>query len=149
MKIGIATDHRGAEIKKEVIKILKEKGYEINDYSPVNTPTDDYIDFAIATCKAYLNNEVEFGILLCRTGIGMSIAANKIKGIRCAKVATSEEAVLTRFDNNSNVIALNYNYPLDQIIELITTFVESPFSNEERHIRRVEKLAKLEQTDVI
>ena len=149
MKIGIATDHRGAEIKKEVIKILKEKGYEINDYSPVNTPTDDYIDFAIATCKAYLNNEVEFGVLLCRTGIGMSIAANKIKGIRCAKVATTEEAVLTRFDNNSNVIALNYNYPLDQIIELITTFVESPFSNEERHIRRVEKLAKLEQTDVI
>ena len=149
MKIGIATDHRGAEIKKEVIKILKEKGYEIHDYSPVNTPTDDYIDFAIATCKAYLNSEVDFGVLLCRTGIGMSIAANKIKGIRCAKVATTEEAELTRFDNNSNVIALNYNYPLDQIIELITTFVESPFSNEERHIRRVEKLAKLEQTDVI
>lgn len=149
MKIGIATDHRGAEIKKEVIKNLQEKGYEIHDYSPVNTPTDDYIDFAIATCKAYLNNEVDFGVLLCRTGIGMSIAANKIKGIRCAKVATKEEAELTRFDNNSNVIALNYNYPLEQICELIETFVESPFSNEERHVRRVEKLAKLEQTDVI
>jgi len=149
MKIGIATDHRGAEIKKEVIKVLKEKGYEIHDYSPVNTPTDDYIDFAIATCKAYLNKEVDFGILLCRTVIGMSIAANKIKGIRCAKVATKEEAELTRFDNNSNVIALNYNYPLEQLCDLIITFVESPFSNEERHIRRVEKLAKLEQTDVI
>lgn len=149
MKIGIATDHRGAEIKKEVIKILEEKGYEIHDYSPVNTPTDDYIDFAIETCKAYLNNEVDFGVLLCRTGIGMSIAANKIKGIRCAKVATKEEAELTRFDNNSNVIALNYNYSLEQLAELIETFVESPFSNEERHIRRVEKLAKLEQTDVI
>lgn len=79
----------------------------------------------------------------------MSIAANKIKGIRCAKVATKEEAELTRFDNNSNVIALNYNYPLEQICELIETFVESPFSNEERHVRRVEKLAKLELTDVI
>lgn len=148
MKIGIATDHRGAEIKKEVIKILEGHGYEIHDYSPVNTPTDDYIDFAVSTCKAYLNHEVDFGILLCRTGIGMSIAANKIKGIRCAKVATKEEAELTRFDNNSNVIALNYNYPLEQLEELIVTFVSSPFSNEERHIRRVEKLAKLENTDV-
>ena len=149
MKIGIATDHRGAEIKKEVIEILKKRGYEIVDYSPVNTPTDDYIDFAVATCQAYLNNEVDFGVLLCRTGIGMSIAANKIKGIRCAKVATKEEAELTRFDNNSNVIALNYNYSLEQLEELIVTFVESPFSNEERHIRRVEKLSKLEQADVI
>lgn len=148
MRIGIATDHRGAEIKNKVIEVLKKKGYDIHDYSPVNTPTDDYIDFAIATCKAYLSNEVDFGVLLCRTGIGMSIAANKIKGIRCAKVATKEEALLTRFDNNSNVIALNYNYSLNQLEELITTFVESPFSNEERHIRRVEKLAKLEESDV-
>lgn len=148
MKIGIATDHRGVDVKKELIKILKNRGYEIQDYSPVNTPTDDYIDFAVATCEAYLNHEVDFGILLCRTGIGMSIAANKIRGIRCAKVTTKEEAELTRFDNNSNVLALNYNYPLEQLEELIVTFVESPFSNEERHIRRVNKLKELEERNV-
>ena len=148
MKIGIATDHRGTEVKKQIIEILNKHGYKIHDYSPVNTPTDDYIDFAITTCKAYLNHEVDFGILLCRTGIGMSIAANKIKGIRCAKVTTKEEAVLTRFDNDSNVIALNYNYPLEQLEDLIVTFIESPFSNEERHVRRVEKLANLEKSDV-
>lgn len=144
MKIGIATDHRGVEQKKELIKFLTDKGYEIVDLSPVNTPTDDYIDFAVTTCNSYLNKDIEFGILLCGTGIGMSIAANKIKGIRCAKATNPEEAYLTRNDNDANILALSYREDLEVLKEIIITFLETPFSNEERHIRRVNKLKDLE-----
>lgn len=144
MKIGIATDHRGVEQKKELINFLTNKGYEIVDLSPVNTPTDDYIDFAVTTCKSYLNKDINFGILLCGTGIGMSIAANKIKGIRCAKATNTEEAYLTRNDNDANILALSYREDLEVLKEIIITFLETPFSNEERHIRRVNKLKALE-----
>lgn len=144
MKIGIATDHRGVEQKHELIEFLKTKGYEVADLSPVNTPTDDYIDFAVATCNAYLNKEIEFGILLCGTGIGMSIAANKIKGIRCAKASNPEEAYLTRYDNDANILALSYREDIEVLKEIIISFLETSFSNEERHIRRVKKLKDLE-----
>lgn len=144
MKIGIATDHRGVEKKQELIKFLKEKGYEMIDLSPVNTPTDDYIDFAVSTCNSYLNKDIEFGILLCGTGIGMSIAANKIKGIRCAKVSNPEEAYLTRNDNDANILALSYREDVEILKDIIVKFIETPFSNEERHIRRVNKLKDLE-----
>lgn len=144
MKIGIATDHRGVDQKKELISFLKELGYEVVDLSPNNTPTDDYIDFAVTTCQAYLKNDIDYGILLCGTGIGMSIAANKIKGIRCAKVSNSEEAYLTRNDNDANILALSYREDLNQLKDIITTFLETPFSNEERHVRRVNKIKNLE-----
>lgn len=144
MKIGIATDHRGVEQKKELIEFLTSKGYEMIDLSPINTPTDDYIDFAVTTCHSYLNKDIELGILLCGTGIGMSIAANKIKGIRCAKVSNPEEAFLTRNDNDTNILALSYREDLNKLKEIIITFIETPFSNEERHIRRVNKLKELE-----
>lgn len=144
MKIGIATDHRGVEQKKELIKFLNDKGYETVDLSPINTPTDDYIDFAVTTCNSYLNKDIEFGILLCGTGIGMSIAANKIKGIRCAKVSNPEEAYLTRYDNDANILALSYRENVEVLKEIIITFLETSFSNEERHIRRVNKLKDLE-----
>lgn len=145
MKIGIATDHRGVEVKKSLIEFLKGEGYEVVDLSPVNTPTDDYIDFAVATSESFLKKEIDLGILLCGTGIGMSIAANKVKGIRCAKVSTPEEAYLTRFDNDANIIALNYTENLDKLEEIIIKFITTPFSNEERHIRRIEKISALEQ----
>ena len=144
MKIGIATDQRSEKKKKELIEFLTSKGYEMIDLSPINTPTDDYIDFAVTTCHSYLNKDIELGILLCGTGIGMSIAANKIKGIRCAKVSNPEEAFLTRNDNDTNILALSYREDLNKLKEIIITFIETPFSNEERHIRRVNKLKELE-----
>lgn len=144
MKIGIATDHRGVEQKKELIEFLESKGYEVMDLSPVNTPTDDYIDFAVVTCQSYLDKKIDLGILLCGTGIGMSIAANKVKGIRCAKVSNPEEAYLTRNDNDANVLALSYREDINVLKEIITKFIETPFSNEERHIRRINKIKDLE-----
>lgn len=145
MKIGIATDHRGVDHKKTLITFLQQHGYEVIDLSPVNTPTDDYVDFAAITCESYLNHNIDFGILLCRTGIGMSIAANKIKGIRCAKVSNEEEAFLTRNDNDANIIALSYIEEPQVLGGIILKFLETPFSSDERHHRRVNKIIALEE----
>jgi len=145
MKIAIATDHNGVNEKQEIIKYLEEKGIEILDLSTDNTPTDDYPDFAFRVAKSVINNECNFGLLLCGTGIGMSIAANKVKGIRCAHVSNVEEAYHTRVDNDANVIALSYKNDLCNILEMIDKFINTPFSNEERHIRRINKIKEFEE----
>lgn len=145
MKIAIATDHNGVNEKQEIIKYLEEKGIEILDLSTDNTPTDDYPDFAFRVAKSVINNECNFGILLCGTGIGMSIAANKVKGIRCAHVSNVEEAYHTRVDNDANMIALSYKNDLSNILEMIDKFINTPFSNEERHIRRINKIKEFEE----
>lgn len=145
MKIAIATDHNGVNEKQEIIKYLEEKGIEILDLSTDNTPTDDYPDFAFRVAKSVINNECNFGILLCGTGIGMSIAANKVKGIRCAHVSNVEEAYHTRVDNDANMIALSYKNDLFNILEMIDKFINTPFSNEERHIRRINKIKEFEE----
>lgn len=145
MKVGIATDHNGVIQKQSIIKYLTGEGYEVIDYSKDNTPTDDYPDFAEIVAKKVLAKEVDFGILLCGTGIGMSIAANKIKGIRCGHVASNDQAFLARNHNDANIIALSYLENPDNLNEWIKTFLESPFSPDERHARRVGKINKLEE----
>lgn len=144
MKIAIASDHRGVKYKEEIISYLKEKGHEIIDCSPVNNPPDDYPDFAIKTCKKVVNKEAEMGILICRTGIGMSIAANKVKGIRCAKVDSVEDAILCRNDNGANVMTFNYTKDMSLIKKMIDAFMSAEIMNDERHIRRVNKIMKYE-----
>ena len=136
MKIAIATDHNGVEQKKEIIKILNE--YEFLDKSPVNTSTDDYPDFAFKVANSIVNKEAEFGILLCGTGIGMSIAANKVKGIRCAHCSNLDQAFLARSHNNANVIALSEK--TTDYKEIIDTFLTTNFSDEEKRHRRVEMI---------
>ena len=143
MKIGIATDHNGVEQKLDLIYFLNDLGYEVVDYSKDNNPVDDYPDYAKRVADA-IGKEISLGILMCGTGIGMSIAANKVKGIRCAKVSNDEEAFLARQHNNANIIALSYKMPMDELKECIKKFVETPFSNEERHVRRVNKINDLE-----
>lgn len=143
MKISIATDHNGVDQKKEIIKALKE--YEIFDKSPDNNPTDDYPDFAYRVAKSVKNGETEYGILLCGTGIGMSIAANKVKGIRCAHCSNVEQSYLARSHNNANVIALSYKQNINELIEMIKTFLTTPASDEERHNRRVNKIIQIEE----
>ena len=143
MKVGIATDHNGVEQKQELIYYLNDLGCEVIDYSKDNTPSDDYPDYAKRVADA-IGREISLGILMCGTGIGMSIAANKIKGIRCAKVSSDEEAFLARQHNNANVIALSYKMPMEELKICIKRFVETPFSNEERHVRRVQKINDLE-----
>ena len=86
MKIGIATDHRGIEVKQELTNYLKDLGYNIVDYGTNSTDSVDYPDYAFKVGEAVANNDIDFGVLICNTGIGMSIAANKVKGVRCARV---------------------------------------------------------------
>lgn len=144
MKIAIATDHNGVEQKKVIIENLQSQGIEIVDCSIINNPIDDYPDFAISLCQKIVNNDADLGILMCGTGIGMSIAANKVKGIRCAKVSNSDEARLAKEHNNANVIALSYKEDINTLIEWINTFINTPFAEDERHIRRINKITKYE-----
>ena len=144
MRVGIATDHNGVEQKIELIYYINSLGYEVVDLSKENTPTDDYPTFAFSVANEVVSKNIDFGILMCGTGIGMSIAANKIKGIRCAKVCTDEEAFLAKSHNDANVIALSSRLPIDEVKSMIKTFLETPFSFDERHIRRITEISELE-----
>ncbi len=143
MKIAIATDHNGVNEKKELINRLNE--YEFIDLSQDNTPTDDYPDFAFRVCKSIINKEADLGILMCGTGIGMSIAANKVKGIRCAHCSNVSQAHLAREHNNANIIALSYKQDLNELETMIKEFLNTEPSKEERHQRRVNKIISYEE----
>lgn len=144
MKIGIASDHRGVEYKKEIIEYLKSKNHIVVDYSPENTDTDDYPDFAFKVCENVVKEEVEVGILVCRSGIGMSIAANKVKGIRCAKINSKEDAILSRNDNGANVMTFNYTDSMESIKTYIDAFLSAEVISDERHQRRIDKITRYE-----
>lgn len=137
MKIGIANDHRGFEVKNKIIEFLTNLGYEVINYGSDSEEPVDYPEYAFKVGEAIKNKEIDKGILICRTGIGMSIACNKVKGVRCAKVDNVEDAALTRIDNDSNVIAISYVKDITEIKEIIKTFLEMKFSEEERHKRRI------------
>jgi len=138
MKIGIGNDHRGYKVKVELVEFLKDLGYEVVNFGSDSDEPVDYPIYAFKVGEAVAKKEVDRGILICRTGIGMSIACNKVKGVRCAKVDNVEEAALTRIDNDSNVIAVSYVKDITELKEMIKTFLEIKFSKEQRHIRRVE-----------
>lgn len=145
MKIGIACDHNGMKLKSEIISYLKDLNYNVIDLGPNKfDKNDDYPDYAFKLGEAICDGEVNRGILICGTGIGMSIACNKVKGVRCAKVNTIKETKLTRIDNDANVIAISKDLNFDRIKRIIETFLNTPFSIEERHHRRVEKIIKYE-----
>lgn len=144
MKVAIASDHRGVEYKNNIIEFLKDKGLEIVDCSTTNTPTDDYPDFAFKVCNQVINNNVDFGVLVCRTGIGMSIAANKVRGIRCAKLDSVEDAILCRNDNGANVITFNYTKDIKEINNIIDAYINAEDLNDDRHKRRVQKIIDYE-----
>ena len=148
MKIGIASDHAGFVKKEKLVKYLKKKHYEVVDYGTDSKMSVDYPDYAKKVCYGINNNEVEIGILICYTGIGMSIAANKVDNIRCAKVDNVKEAELTRLHNNSNVIALSARKSMFEIKDIIDKFLKTNFSNEERHIRRVNKLIDYDNNEI-
>ena len=138
MKVGIANDHRGYKLKEELVDFLKSIGYDVINYGSDTPDSVDYPVYAFKLGEAIRDGEIERGILIWRTGIGMSIACNKVKGVRCAKVDNVEEAALTRIDNDSNVIAVSYVKDATELKEIIKTFLEIKFSKEERHQRRVE-----------
>lgn len=141
MRVGIAYDHRGMEFNAMITRILKNLGYDVINYGPKKLdPLDDYPDFAFALGKAVAKGEVDRGILVCRTGIGMSIACNKVKGIRCAKVSSVEEARLTRVDNNANVLSLSYELSEKRMARIIEVFLKTKYSPHPRHHKRVQKI---------
>lgn len=147
MKIGFANDHRGYELKENLKSKILELGYEVKDFGTNSTESVDYPDFAFELGKAIVEKDVDFGVAICGSGIGISIACNKVKGIRCAKVNNVEEARITRIDNNSNIIAFGEKTPLDLAYEMIKEFITTEFSNEEKHHRRVNKIIKYEENN--
>ena len=141
MKIGVANDHRGMEFNEVITKILINIGYDVINYGPKTLdPLDDYPDFAFALGHAVAKGDVDYGILVCRTGIGMSIACNKVKGVRCAKVSSIEEARLTRVDNNANVLSLSYELSEKRMKKIIEMFLKTKYSPHPRHHKRVQKI---------
>ena len=146
MKIAIATDHNGVNEKKELIKLLSK--YDFLDKSPVNTDTDDYPDFAFEVANSVVSKEADLGVLLCGTGIGMSIAANKVKGIRCAKIDNKDEARSAKEHNNANILAFSsQSHTAIEIKEMIDVFVNSTFNLDERYIMRIRQVENYEETN--
>lgn len=143
MKIYIACDHRGVVLKEYLIGNLQNT-YEIIPSTLPNSSEDDYPDFAFDICTK-MDKNTDLGILICGTGIGISIAANKVKGIRCARVNNLEDAKNARIHNHANVIAIPASLDNNYALEIIKTFLETATSNEKRHVRRVNKIISYEQ----
>lgn len=144
MKIGIATDHRGVEVKQELINYLESEGYNVVDYGTNSEDAVDYPDYAFKVGEAVANKEIDFGVLICNTGIGMSIAANKVKKVRCARVLDEYDAKMTRIDNDANVIALSSRVDIEKLKRILKVFLETPHNSEERHDRRISKINNYE-----
>ncbi|MBP5445786.1 MAG: ribose 5-phosphate isomerase B [Acholeplasmatales bacterium] len=145
MKISIACDHGGFELKENLKKWLKENNYEVIDYGTNSLDSCDYPDFGRKAAEAVRDNLVDRGIVICTTGIGMSIVANKVKGIRCALVSNTEGASLTRRHNDSNVLALGAKFTDDALAKEITKiWLETEFEGG-RHQRRVDKIMDIEK----
>ena len=142
MKIGLANDHRGFPLKEKIKKYLMKKGYEIEDYGTNSNESVDYTDYAFRIGEAVVKKEIDLGIVICGTGIGISIACNKVKGVRCAKVDTVKDVIATRNDNDTNIVAFGESKTLEEALELVLTFITTPCSMEEKHVRRRNKIIK-------
>ena len=135
--IAIGCDHGGYDLKLEVIKYLEKKGFEYKDFG-CNGEAVDYPIIAKAVGQAILDGECEKGILICGTGIGISIAANKMKGIRCALCGDCFSAEATRLHNDTNIVALGGRVTGPELgVKIVDTFLNTPFSGDERHVRRI------------
>lgn len=146
MKISIGCDHGALELKRALIDHLEKKGYEVADFGTYTEASCDYPDFAAAAARAVASGECEKGIVLCTTGIGVSIAANKVPGIRCALLSDLMSARLTRLHNDTNMMALGAGVVGKMLaLEIVDTWLETPFSGEERHQRRIDKVMALEK----
>ena len=143
MKLGFASDHRGLKLKNELMEYFKDK-YELVDVGTYTEDSCDYPDYAKALGDKILNKEVDFGVAICGSGIGISIALNKMQGIYCAKVSTNDEAVHTREDNNTNVIAFGETMDLEEAKLAVETFINTPYSNLEKHNRRINLISNYE-----
>ncbi len=143
MNIAVGTDHRGLEFKQLVIGMIRELGHISTDFGAFNTDAVDYPDVAKAVCNSVINKQCDYGILICGTGIGMSIAANKIKGIRAALVWDTFGCVRSRSHNNANVLCLGAERGSSGLKEIIQLFMTTPFEGG-RHQKRLDKMSDME-----
>ena len=145
MKIAIGCDHGAFDLKNAVVKHLQGKGYEVCDFGCYSLDSCDYPDFAKAAAEAVASGECEKGIVLCTTGIGISIAANKVKGIRCALLSDPLSARMTREHNDTNMMAMGAGIVGKNLaLEIVDTWIGTEFSGEAKHQRRIDKVMALE-----
>jgi ribose 5-phosphate isomerase B len=145
MRIAIGSDHRGYHLKEQIIAMLRTKGHEVEDAGPSATESVDYPDFAALVAKMVSQGAVERGILICGTGIGMAIAANKFPGVRAAPCSDEVTAEISRRHNNLNVLCLSADMLSPRAVErMVEVWLSTPFEGG-RHERRVEKIHQLEK----
>lgn len=144
MTIGITNDHRGVKAKQFLSDYLTALGYAVIDYGTDVEEPADFPDYAKKLGLGILGKEVDLGIAICGTGIGMSIALNKMKGIYCAKVSSVSEATLSKAHNNANAMAISEEMDRELMKEVVTTFIETPFTNIDRYKIRNDKIKAIE-----
>jgi ribose 5-phosphate isomerase B len=145
MKIAIGADHAGFALKEKLRLRLAEEGHEVVDFGTNNAESCDYPDFAEPVAREVAQGRCDRGVLICGTGIGMAIAANKVEGVRAAPAESEDEVRLTRSHNDANVLTLGARYLDEQhAAALVDLFLQTPFSGG-RHARRLDKIARLEQ----
>ena len=144
MKIALASDHGGFALKNEIAAYLKELGHETEDFGCYSTDSCDYPDFGVPAARAVAGGACERGIVICSTGIGISISANKVRGIRCALCGDLYSAEMTRRHNNANVLAMGASLTAPTLArKIVDVFLTTPFEGG-RHQRRVDKLDRIE-----
>lgn len=146
MKIAIGCDHGALALKEKIVAHLNRQGHEVSDFGTYTEDSCDYPDFAAAAARAVADGRCERGIVLCTTGIGVSISANKIDGIRCALLSDSWTAKMTRLHNDTNMMAMGAGVVGENLaLEIVDTWLNTEFSGEARHQRRIDKLMALEK----
>ena len=143
MKIALAADHRGYPLKQELIENLKEK-YEIIDLGTNSEESVDFPQFGILVGETVKKGDADLGIAVCGTGIGISIAANKVKGVMCAKIDNLNDAVFAKHHNNANVLAFSANKTKEEALEMINAFLETTYNKEEKYQRRIDAITEYE-----
>ncbi|MGN9135673.1 ribose 5-phosphate isomerase B [Clostridium sp. HCP1S3_B4] len=145
MKIALGADHGGFELKEEIKKHLEEKGFEIKDFGTYSTDSCDYPDYALPVAEAVAKKEFDFGILICGTGIGIGIAANKVPGIRAALCSDTFSAHATRQHNDANILTMGARVVGPGLaLDIVDTFLSAKFEGD-RHIKRIAKIAAIEE----
>lgn len=150
MKIAIASDHAGFELKQRIVAALTAEGHEVQDFGTASDEPVDYPDYAEPAARAVAGGDVERGILVCGSGVGVAMVANKVDGVRAASVHDADEAELSRRHNDANVLTLGGRTTIpDQAVAIVDTFLNTEFEGG-RHQRRVDKIAVVEQrTDAL
>jgi ribose 5-phosphate isomerase B len=148
--IYIGADHRGFELKEELKRRLTNDGIEVEDLgNETLDPADDYVDYAKAVAQTVANDSESKGILICGSGVGVDMAANKVKGARSCLVFDQKRAIQSREHEDANILCLGSDILIaDDAYEIVKVFIQTPFSGEERHIRRLNKLKELDQYKV-